>query len=118
MNNDADQKTKWREFWLLFHDQGAEYNFISNHEKVNLQNHVQVHVIEAAPAIAEIESLRAENAELQTKLSAANTQIDKLAEALERIALNDVFIASYQDEYHLSKKQAVEALAEYKKDGE
>jgi hypothetical protein len=41
-------------------------------------------------------------------------RVQKLVEALERIALNDVFIASYQDEYHLSKKQAREALAEFR----
>lgn len=42
-----------------------------------------------------------------------NELLLKALEALERISL-DVFVASYQEEYQLSKKQAKEVLAEIK----
>jgi len=64
VNNDADQKPKWREFWLK-NVRGEAFVFEFYQDNC-------IHVIEAAPALAEIEKLRAENADLKKTLDSVN----------------------------------------------
>ena len=73
MNNDADQKPKWREWWINFDTtHGVAVRTRSQYEDKTFPRCPDyqsdaVHVIEAAPALAGIESLRAENAELKSE---------------------------------------------------
>lgn len=65
MSENADQKPKWREWWIIS-DENSNLTILYNTGEIRPEPGIQV--IEAAPALAEIERLRAENAILRDEL--------------------------------------------------
>ena len=143
MNNDADQKMKWREFWICC-DAGLNN---SGYGTIDLEpdaDSESLHVIEAASALAEIEKLRAENAELKVfmdsnqmalnamneertnmikKLTAANVQMEIMVEALRYYKTNAMTLKRGYEVHsdiidYCNGEIADEALTQYEKDGE
>lgn len=160
MSNDADQKVKWREWWILQNRCNLPLRVFNCWDQAT--NHIEpndnlVHIIEAAPALAEIEKLRADlalgeesslqvsivlkaeidklrtentelkrrisghmgavdifcerNDKLQSKLSAATAQMEKLADWLVLIAAPSVFNCAIGEGNQ--RAAATKAIAQY-----